>query len=140
MSAQLAFAALACLPPTLQAKACAHVAAHPTDDLGELVSELYIAAAELAASDDVVFARARSRLRRQTQDPAHYGAALDIERDDIEATSESTALRYRDYVSDLARERRVTRRRAQQLVRKAIERARRGDLFFAAAVGEEVAA
>jgi len=48
MTTALTWRALAALPAGLQALARAHVAAHPCDDLSELVSELAIALLELA--------------------------------------------------------------------------------------------
>jgi hypothetical protein len=137
----LALRALAALPVPLQTMARQHIAAHPCDDLGELVSEIAIALAELAdrATDaERVFARARARVRRASQDPAHYGAPLDIERHDIgvEQDDETTALRRSDITREVARQHDVSLRRAQQLVRRQIERTRLGDLF-AGAGGEK---
>jgi hypothetical protein len=137
MTNALTFRALAALPPALQALARQHIEHHPSDDLGELVSELAIALLEFAdtATDmQRVFARARSRLRRQTQDPAHYSAQLDIERHDIEQDDEPTPIRRADIVREIAARQRVTLRRAQQLVRRQIERAAQGDLFAGGAV------
>jgi hypothetical protein len=136
-SLSLTFRALSSLPPALQALARQHVAAHPCDDLSELVSELAIAALELAdRSTDAahIYSRARSRLRRATQDPAHYSAPLDDAHHDIEQDDEPTPTRRADIVREIAQQRRVTTRRAQQIVRRQIERAGMGDLFAGGAV------
>jgi len=57
----------------------------------------------------------RSRLRRSTQDPAHYSAPLDIERHDAIADDEPTPTRRADVVRDIAARQHVTTRRAQSL-------------------------
>jgi hypothetical protein len=130
MTSALTFRALAALPLPLQAMARQHIEHHPTDDLGELVSEIAIALAELAdAATDRVFARARSRLRRQSQDPAHYAAGIDDAHHDIERDDEPSALCRRDIVRDVAARQHVTARRAQQLVKQQLMRAAMGDLF-----------
>jgi hypothetical protein len=138
MSTALTFRALAALPQPLQAMARAHVQQHPCDDLGELISELALAALELTdRSTDAahnIYARARSRLRRATQDVAHYSVTLDIERHDTaadDADDEPSLIRRQDIVLDVQQRKRVTLRRAQQLVRRQIERAAQGDLFIA---------
>jgi ABC-type transporter Mla subunit MlaD len=134
-SSSLAFRALAALSPALQQMARRHVAAHPADDLSELVSELAIAALELAdrsTDTERVFARARSRLRRASQDPSHYSAQLDDERHDTIADDEPTPTRRADITREIAQRQHVTLRRAQQLVRAQIERAMQGDLFVGA--------
>jgi hypothetical protein len=134
MSTALTFRALSALPPALQSLARQHVQQHPSDDLSELVSELAVAAIELAdRSTDAarVFARARSWLRRQTQDPAHYSAHLDIERHDTVQDDEPSALRRADLVLEVQQRQRVTTRRAQQIIRAQLARAMQGDLFIA---------
>jgi len=133
MTSSLTFRALAALPAALQTLARQHVQQYP-DDLDDLISELAIALLELAdrATDaSRVFARARSRIRRATQDLAHYSVPLDIERHDVEQDDEDeTTLRRQDIVREVAERQRVTLRRAQQIVRRAIERANQGDLFI----------
>jgi hypothetical protein len=131
----LTFRALAALPLPLQALARQHVAAHPSDDLNDIISELAIAAIEIAdrATDPAhIYNRARSRMRRQTQDPAHYSTQLDIERHDAEQDDEPSLIRRQDIVREIAQRQRVTLRRAQQLVKQQIERAAHGDLFIEA--------
>lgn len=64
--------------------------------------------------------------RRATQDPAHYAGGIAIERDDEPESS----LRRKDIVREVARQRGVTIRRAQQLVKQQIERVEQGDLFM----------
>jgi hypothetical protein len=133
----LTYRALAALPPALQALARQHIEHHPSDDINDLIGELALALLELAdAATDAqrIYNRARSRLRRQTQDPAHYSAQLDIERHDIEQDDEPTPIRRADIVREIAARQRVTLRRAQQLVRRQIERAAQGDLFAGGAV------
>jgi len=133
MTNALTFRALSGLPPALQVLAREHVAAHPADELGDLVSEIAIALAELrGAPAEVIYSRARSRIRRATQDPVHYSCGIDIERHDAEQDDEPTALCRRDIVREIAQRQHVTRRRAQQIVRRALERAAQGDLFFEA--------
>jgi ABC-type transporter Mla subunit MlaD len=139
MTSALTFRALATLPQPLQTLARAHVAAHPCDDLDDLISELAIATIELAgvASDARrIFARARSRLRRATQDVVHYSASIEDARHDVPHDDEPTPIDRRDIVREIAARQRVTTRRAQQLVKRQVERARLGDLF-AGAGGEK---
>ena len=134
-SSSLTFRALAALPPALQTLARAHVAAHPSDDINDLISELAISALEFAdrATDPArIYSRARSRLRRQTQDPAHYAAGIDIERHDAPQDDEPSLIRRQDIVREIAQRQRVSLRRAQQLVKQQIERAAQGDLFIEA--------
>lgn len=134
-----ASAVLATLPQALQSAIRQHTYA---DDLDDLIAEAalqYVCAPD--AGPDVLFARARARVRRYTQDPAHYGTVYEPPADDTDEAAEEaqpTPLKRADYVREIARERGVTIRRAQQLVRQALERAREcGDLF--AGAGEEVA-
>jgi len=135
MTCALTWRALGALPPALRALARQHVQCHPCDDLGDLISELAVAALELAnrATDPArIYSRARSRLRRATQDPAHYAVGIDIERHDIERDDEPTPIDRRDIVREVARQHHESLRRAQQIVRRQIERAARGDLFAGA--------
>jgi hypothetical protein len=133
-TASLSYRALAALPQPLQQLAWQHVQLHRADQLGELVSELAIAAIELADADaQQIFNRARSRLRRQTQDIAYYAAALDVERQDVAEDEEDEGEKphfREEIVREIAQRHRVTLRRAQQIVRRQIERARAGDLFL----------
>jgi hypothetical protein len=130
---ELTFRALAALPLPLQQLARQHVQHHPADDINDLIGELAVAAIELAdAATDAahIYSRARSRLRRATQDVAHYAVGIDPERHDIEQDDEPSALRHADIVREIAQQQRVTKRRAQQIVRRAVERAQIiGDLF-----------
>jgi len=134
MTSALTFRALSALPPVLQEMARQHARQHPADELGELVSEIAAALLELddkAADPALVFSRARSRLRRATQDPAHYSVTLGDAHHDIERDAEPTPARRADIVREIAQQRRVSVRRAQQLVKSQIERAMQGDLFIA---------
>jgi hypothetical protein len=131
MTSALTFRTLASLPPELQALPRADVQEHPCDDL----SELELAALEItdAATDARrIYNRARSRLRRHTQDPAHYAIGIVFERHDIEKSAEQGSLRYADFVREAARQQHVTLRRAQQLVKQQLARAMQGDLFAGA--------
>jgi hypothetical protein len=129
----LTWRALAALPPSLQELAWQHVMAHPSDDIDDVISEVAVASLELGLAADaaLVFNRARSRMRRASQDPAHYAVGIDIERHDveIEGDDEPSALRRADIVREIAQQRRVTQRRAQQLVKQQLARASQGDLF-----------
>jgi hypothetical protein len=134
MTSALTFRALSALPPALQALAKQHVAAHPSDGIDDVISEVAVACLELglAADAERVFARARSRLRRASQDPSHYAVGIDIERHDIELDAEPTPTRRTDIVREIAERRGVTLRRAQQLLKQQLVRAAQGDLFFEA--------
>jgi hypothetical protein len=133
MTNGLTFRALGALPVELQSLARAHVAAHPSDDLGDLVFEIALAALELAGRGtdaQSIFSRARSRLRRITQDPAHFSVMLD-EHHDIPQDGEPTPTRRVDIVREVAARQRVTARRAQQIIRAQLARSAQGDLFIA---------
>jgi hypothetical protein len=141
MTNGLTFRALGALPAPLQTLARAHARQHPSDSLDDLISELSLAALELAdrtTDAACIYNRARSRLRRATQDPAHYVVGIDIERHDveIEQDDEPSSPRRADITREVAQRQRVSLRRAQQLVRRQVERARLGDLF-AGAGGEK---
>jgi ABC-type transporter Mla subunit MlaD len=133
MTNALTFRALGALPPALQQLARQHIEHHPYDDINDLIGELSLALLELAdAAPDAtrVFSRARSRLRRATQDVAHYAASIDDARHDTAQDDEPTPARRKDIVREVARQQHVSLRRAQQLVRRQIERAQIiGDLF-----------
>jgi hypothetical protein len=134
MTNALTYRALAALPAALQALAKQHVEAHPSDGIDDVISEVAVACLELglAADAERVFARARSRLRRASQDPAHYSVGIDPERHDTAQDDEPTALRHADFVREIAQRQRVSLRRAQQLVKQQVERAQIiGDLFVA---------
>jgi hypothetical protein len=105
MTTALTYRALAALPPALQAMARQHVQHRPTDDLSELVSELALALLELAerSTDPArIYSRARSRLRRATQDVAHYSVPLDTEHHDIERDDEQSGITRADIVREIA--------------------------------------
>jgi hypothetical protein len=81
-----------------------------------------------------IYSRARARVRRAMQNPAHYAYAIDIERHDIEQDDEPSLVQRKDIVREIAERRGVTTRRARQIVKSQIERAAQcGDLF----VGDE---
>lgn len=123
---------VATLSKTLQAL----IAAHRYDDLDELVQQVALARLEAEAgdSDDAIFSRARSAVRRQTQDVAHWSVGhldgFDIATDDVIAARTARRGSERaDLVREVAQLRKVTRRRAQQLVKTQLERVVQGDLF-----------
>jgi hypothetical protein len=128
----LTYRALSALPPALQTLARQHVMAHPSDDIDDVISEVAVAALEIEGADaERIFARARSRLRRATQDVAHYAAGIDDAHHDIERDDPSL-IRRADIVREVAARQHVTARRAQQIVKSQIARAQIiGDLFMA---------
>ncbi|MDA8256585.1 MAG: hypothetical protein M0Z99_13265 [Betaproteobacteria bacterium] len=133
MSTVLTLRALAALPPDLQQAVRANH--HPADDLGELISEVALALLEAGQHETFakIFSRARSRCRRFTQDPAHYGAALDVadaqghEIDDAApAPRKARALARARIEADQG----VSKRTAQRRIKAQLELARvQGDLF-----------
>jgi hypothetical protein len=67
MTSALTFRALGALQPVLQALARAHARQYPVDSLDDLISELAVAALELAdrgTDASTIYSRARSRMRR----------------------------------------------------------------------------
>lgn len=132
MTVSLTHRALAVLPRELQALARAHVQRCPADDLGELISEIFLAIATAKAGEPLVrtFERARSNLRRETQDPARYGAGLD---DQLAATASAPKQENKkksEVVREVAARRAVSERYGRKLVARQLSRARAGDLFF----------
>jgi len=76
MTMSLLHRALACLPQPLRDA----IASHPhRDEICDLVSEVWLALAEARPGEplDRAYARARARVRRWTQDPAHYAYSID---------------------------------------------------------------
>lgn len=76
MSLSLLHRAIACLPQPLQDA----VASHPhRDEICDLIGEVWLALAELEPGEPLerAYARARARVRRWTQDPAHYAYSID---------------------------------------------------------------
>jgi len=151
----------ATLSPALAALARQHVALHPCD-ADEIVPELWIALLEAPAAADPgsIYATARSRCRRYTQDPAHYSPTLDEQRADV-ADDRARALDEDEDgqlpegvtwemleqaaaqldVDNIMRTRGVRRSRAYQIREAGIEQLRRrwrdggqGDLFAGGAV------
>lgn len=130
MTAALHFRVLEALPAPLAALCRAHAYA---DELQELVQEA--ALAMLAAPEDsatAIYNRARSNVRRFSQNPAHYatgGDAIDMLFGDdvLTAGAGFTRRQVRKQIeSDLG----LNTRAAQRLLRKQLERMREnGDLF-----------
>lgn len=76
MTMSLLHRAIACLPKPLQDA----IVNHPhRDEICELVGEVWLALAEARPGEPVEMAyqRARARVRRWTQDPAHYACSID---------------------------------------------------------------
>lgn len=132
MTAALHFRALDALPEPLAALCRAHPFPH---ELGELVQEAALAMLEQpGATAQQIYKRARSRLRRYTQNPAYYGTSYSI--DDLAAPEPGgdepptpTRKQIRAQIqSDLG----VSTRDAQRMLKKQLERMREnGDLFVA---------
>lgn len=139
----LTLRALATLPPELQKKIRAHRFDNQDDLIGQVVLELLEAGLDVAAVTNSgarlgqlgqVFDRARSAVRRFTQDPAHWSAGhgLDDEIDPADVMAARTARRggvRREAVLETAKREGITERAAQMRLKKTIERARWGDLF-----------
>lgn len=123
--------ALATLPPELQKLVKQHNKQFSVDGLDDLISEAFIALAKSDASDTwaQVFGRARSNMRRFECGRIVPPGVLD---DD-----EPTPLRRRDITTEVAARLNVSRRRAQQIIKKALEDAQaggNGDMFFGRAL------
>lgn len=147
--------ALAALPPELAGLIKRHCRVY-SDSMSELVSEswLQLHRAGGKATFAEVFGKARSAIRRQTQDPAHHaiGMICEPENDDLEQEEEEerggakrdgeqeqcVALAQprarrgserRAAAEQVAVAHGVSLRRGQQLVKKQLRRASQGDLF-----------
>lgn len=127
LTAALHFRALAALPAPLAALVRAHEYAN---EIADLVQEAALAAllAKPGDSAQQIYNRARSRVRRFTQDPAHHGACIDGREVGAGAASASpTRKQVRARVqADLG----LSTRSAQRALKKQLERMRQnGDLF-----------
>lgn len=114
------------------------IRAHRFDGDDELVQNVALLLAQehvcASAGADVIFSRARSLTRRQTQDPAcwaaGFGVAEDIDADDVaQACTGRRGGERAALVREVAARDGVTLRRAQQRVAAQVERAAQGDLF-----------
>lgn len=117
--------ALAVLPPELQKLVTQHNKLFSADGLDDLISETFIALAKSDARETLaqVFDRARSSMRRFECGRIVPGNGV--------GDDEPTPLRRRDITAEVAERLGVSRRRAQQIIKKAIEDAQAGgDLFF----------
>jgi hypothetical protein len=123
---------LATFPPELQA----YIRTHSHDDVEELVQQVALALLEARRDDTMrsIFNRARSAVRRFTQNPAHYGRGRGIDGiADVAADDKDTPPRggkkRRELTREIAADRGVTSRRARQIVAAQVKRAKQGDLF-----------
>lgn len=125
----LTYRTLATFPLELQSQ----VRAHCFDDLDELVQQVALALLEARRDDTVrsIFSRARSAVRRFTQDAAHFGrdlAVADAAADD----DEPQALTRKQIRARIQADIGISTRGAQRMLKQQIERMREnGDLFVA---------
>lgn len=118
---------LATFPPELQA----YIRSHSYDDTEELVQQVALSLLDARRDDTMrtIFNRARSAVRRFTQNAAHYGASLDSVADVAAGNEQTTERKKRRIARELAADFGVTTRRARQIVAAQVKRARQGDLF-----------
>lgn len=118
---------------TLPAELQQQIRAHRFDDLDELVQAAALALLEAKRGDTLaqIFNRARSNVRRFSQDVAHHSRPLDGVAEIADGGGdEPSPLRRRDIAREIAREHGVTARRARQIVAEQIARAKTNrDLF-----------
>lgn len=109
---------------------------HARDDIDELVQQVALELLRAQPNDtaQTIFARARSAVRRFTQDVAHYAREIDEQRDEIADERDASALTRADCVREIAEREHITLRASQMRVKKQVERARLGDLFAGDAV------
>lgn len=124
--------ALAFLPVELQQK----IKTHQHDERDDLIGQVAVELLEAQAGDslDQIFKRARSAIRRFTQDPAHWSAGFGLDEiDPASVTAARTSRRgaeRRETVLVLTAREGITERAAQMRVKKMIERLQTsGDLF-----------
>lgn len=119
----------ATFPPELQSQ----VRSHRFDDIDEVVQAVALALFEARGKTTMyqIFKRARSNVRRFSQDLARHSAGLDAVAEIAVADQQDpTPLRRRDITRELAQTHGVTPRRARQIVAEQIERAKvNRDLF-----------
>lgn len=112
MTMSLMRRALACLPQPLQDA----IASHPhRDEICDLVSEAWIALAEARPGEPIgrAYQRARARVRRWTQDPAHYAFGIDTAGDVADGEVALSSGRPRALSAELADACGISRRTAQ---------------------------
>lgn len=128
--------ALAELPRELQQQICQH---RHGDDLGDLIQQTWLTWLEFLQAGGKktpaeIFARARSDVRRFTQNPAHFGRGFDtLDADEITTTpgSGSDAGQRKVFRARVEADLSVSKRRAQQLVKRKLDAHAQGqgDLF-----------
>lgn len=120
----------ATFPPELQSQ----VRSHRFDDIDEVVQAVALALFEARGKTTMyqIFKRARSNVRRFSQDLARHSAGLDAVAEIAVADQQDpTPLRRRDITREIVQQHGVTPRRARQIVAGQIERAKiNGDLFL----------
>lgn len=119
---------LATFPPELQTRCRAHI----YDDFDELVQQVALALLEARRDDTLraIFNRARSAVRRYTQNPAHYGRDIDGIAEDVAADyTPAGGKKQREIAREISADHGVTTRRARQIIAAQVERAKQGDLF-----------
>lgn len=122
---------LSTFPVELQA----YIRARSYDDTEELVQQVALALLEARRDDTMrsVFNRARSAVRRFTQNPAHYGRDIDgfadVATDDTDPTDPPRGKKRRELAREIAADHGVSTRRARQIIAKQVRRAQQGDLF-----------
>lgn len=130
----LTFRTLNTFPLEIQAL----IRAHAYEDIDELVQACAVELLKARRGDETdltIFKRARSAVRRLSQDPACYAIGIDDYAEVISAADTQAAVTARrgseraGLVREVARLHKVSRRRAQQLLRRQVERAACGDLF-----------
>lgn len=125
---------LATFPVELQACIRSHHCSHHYDDIEELVQQVALSLLEARRDDTMraIFNRARSAVRRFTQNPAHYGRDIDgfagVADDDKDPTPPRGKKR-RELAREIAADHGVSTRRARQIVAEQVRRAKQGDLF-----------
>lgn len=123
---------LSTFPPELQS----YIRSHHYDDIEELVQQVALALLEARRDDTMrsIFNRARSAVRRYTQNPAHYGRDIDgfadVADDNDPTNPPRGGGKKRDLAREIAADHGVTTHRARQIIAKQMERAKQGDLFL----------
>lgn len=135
MTMSLLHRALACLPQPLQAA----IASHPhRDEICDLISEAWLALAEARPDEPIerAYSRARARVRRWTQDPAHYACSIDAANDVADGDVILGSGRPRALSAELADAAGISRRTAQLHLQRARAAAAAGQMELFAWGGE----
>lgn len=123
--------ALGTLPAELQSLC----RGHRRDDFDEIVQAAAVSFFECPSLGlGKVFSRARSAVRRFTQDAAHHGRALNADLDAAEEAESGAFISHKQIRRQVEVELSINKRTAQRRLKRQLERIRQGgDLF----VGEE---